>query len=158
MAVEIPKEYGFVVLVFVFYVFFNFWMAFQVGKRYKVPYPTLYAIESENKDAKLFNCIQRGHQNSIEVMPIFFALLLLGGVRHPVAVTALGILYTVGRYFYFSGYSTGVPANRLTLGKLNLFALMGLMVCTISFGVHLLADEQSESLFISYLCSSRPFL
>lgn len=26
--------------------------------RYKVPYPTLYAVESENKDAKLFNCVQ----------------------------------------------------------------------------------------------------
>ncbi|XP_031492561.1 uncharacterized protein LOC116259083 [Nymphaea colorata] len=141
MAVEIPKEYGFVVLVFVFYTFFNFWMAFQVGKarkRYKVPYPTLYAIESENKDAKLFNCIQRGHQNSLEVMPVFFALLLLGGVRYPVAATALGILYTVGRYFYFSGYSTGVPDNRLTLGRLSFFALLGLMVCTVSFGVHLL--------------------
>lgn len=26
--------------------------------RYKVAYPTLYAVESENKDAKLFNCVQ----------------------------------------------------------------------------------------------------
>ena len=26
--------------------------------RYKVPYPTLYAVESESKDAKLFNCVQ----------------------------------------------------------------------------------------------------
>ena len=26
--------------------------------RYKVSYPTMYAIESENKDAKLFNCVQ----------------------------------------------------------------------------------------------------
>jgi hypothetical protein len=26
--------------------------------RYKVFYPTMYAIESENKDAKLFNCVQ----------------------------------------------------------------------------------------------------
>ncbi|CAN6478536.1 unnamed protein product [Victoria cruziana] len=141
MAVEMPREYGFVVLVSVFYTFFNFWMAFQVGKarkRYKVPYPTLYAIESENKDAKLFNCIQRGHQNSIEVMPIFFTLLLLGGIHHPIAATALGILYTVGRYFYFSGYATGDPANRLTLGRLNFLALLGLMVCAVSFGVNLI--------------------
>ena len=26
--------------------------------RYKVFYPNLYALESENKDAKIFNCIQ----------------------------------------------------------------------------------------------------
>ncbi|KAF9594112.1 hypothetical protein IFM89_027430, partial [Coptis chinensis] len=31
---------------------------------YKVPYPTLYASERDNKDVKLFNCIQKGHQNS----------------------------------------------------------------------------------------------
>lgn len=56
-----PKEYGYVALVLVAYCFLNFWMGAQVGKarkKYKVPYPTLYAIESENKDAKLFNCVQ----------------------------------------------------------------------------------------------------
>ena len=56
-----PARYGNVVFVLVAYCFLNFWMAFMVGKarkKYKVPYPTLYAIESENKDAKLFNCVQ----------------------------------------------------------------------------------------------------
>ncbi|CAN6465966.1 unnamed protein product [Victoria cruziana] len=141
MAVEIPKEYGYVVLVLAIYSLFNFWMAFQVGmarKRYKVPYPTLYAIESENKDAKLFNCVQRGHQNSLEVMPIFFVLLLLGGARHPLVASGLGIVYIVARYFYFTGYSTGDPAKRLTLGKYNMFALLGLLGCTISFAVSLI--------------------
>ncbi|KAI8540980.1 hypothetical protein RHMOL_Rhmol08G0027400 [Rhododendron molle] len=55
------EGYGYVVLTLVFYCFFNFWMAFQVGKarkKYNVSYPTLYASESENKDAKLFNCVQ----------------------------------------------------------------------------------------------------
>ncbi|KAJ6752697.1 MICROSOMAL GLUTATHIONE S-TRANSFERASE [Salix koriyanagi] len=50
-------------------------MGFQVGKarkKYNVPYPTLSAIESENKDAKPFNCVQRGHQNSLELMPVFY--------------------------------------------------------------------------------------
>ncbi|KAF3517107.1 hypothetical protein DY000_02058568 [Brassica cretica] len=57
----LPKEYRYVVIVVVFYCVLNFWMAFQVGgarKRYKVAYPTLYATESENKDAKLFNCVR----------------------------------------------------------------------------------------------------
>ena len=55
------KEYGYVVIVVVVYCILNVWMGVQVGKarkRYKVYYPTLYAIESENKDAKLFNCVQ----------------------------------------------------------------------------------------------------
>ncbi|CAN6465967.1 unnamed protein product [Victoria cruziana] len=82
--------------------------------------------------------MQRGHQNSLEVMPIFFVLLLLGGARHPLVASGLGIVYIVARYFYFTGYSTGDPAKRLTLGKYNMFALLGLLGCTISFAVSLI--------------------
>lgn len=73
----------------------------------------MYAVESENKDAKLFNCVQRGHQNCLETMPVFFALLLVGGFQHPLVATVLGLIYTVGRFIYFKGYSTGVPEKRL---------------------------------------------
>ena len=41
-------------------------MAIQVGKahkKYKVPYPTLYASESENKDAKPFNYVAQSPAN-----------------------------------------------------------------------------------------------
>ncbi|KAA8547641.1 hypothetical protein F0562_004070 [Nyssa sinensis] len=137
----LPKEYGYVALVLVFYCFLNFWMAGQVGKarkKYKVSYPTLYASESENKDAKLFNCVQRGHQNSLEMMPMFFILMVLGGIGHPLICASLGVLYVVTRYFYFTGYATGDPQNRLSIGKYGFLALLGLMICTISFGVNLL--------------------
>jgi glutathione S-transferase len=148
-SIELTREYGYVVLVLVAYSFLNLWMGLQVGKarrKYKVSYPTMYAVESENKDAKLFNCVQvrapahpkilpppppltlgsislwrrwreqRGHQNSLEVMPLFFAMLLLGGLRHPAAAAGLGALYTVARLFYFTGYATGVPRNRMRIG------------------------------------------
>uniref|UniRef100_A0A1D1XL86 Glutathione S-transferase 3, mitochondrial n=1 Tax=Anthurium amnicola TaxID=1678845 RepID=A0A1D1XL86_9ARAE len=143
-AAVLPREYGYVVLVIVLYAFLNFWMAAQVGrarKKYKVFYPTLYATESENKDAKLFNCIQRGHQNSLEVMPLFFVTMVLGGLQHPMLAASLGAVYTVARYFYFKGYSTGVPENRLKLGGFNLLALMGLILCTASLGIHLLIRQ-----------------
>ncbi|XP_021742021.1 microsomal glutathione S-transferase 3-like [Chenopodium quinoa] len=137
----LAKEYGYVVLVLVFYCFFNFWMAFQVGKarkKYKVYYPTLYALESENKEAKLFNCVQRGHQNSLEMMPMFFILMILGGMGHPCICAGLGVAYIISRYFYFTGYSSGDPEKRLTVGKYGFFAMLGLMICSISFGVKLL--------------------
>eukprot|EP01018_Ginkgo_biloba_P013625 Gb_08386 [translate_table: standard] len=141
MAVDLPPAFGWVVLVAVGYCMLNFWMAMQVGKarrRYNVPYPALYAIESENKDAVVFNCVQRGHQNSLEAMPVFFLSIILGGLQHPKAAAILGVIYSVARYFYFIGYSTGVPQRRLTYGKYNFLALMGLMVCSLSFGLHLL--------------------
>ncbi|WZY88639.1 hypothetical protein YC2023_045374 [Brassica napus] len=108
------------------------------GGWYKVAYPTLYATESENKDAKLFNCVQRGHQNSLEMMPMYFLLMILGGMKHPCICTALGLLYNVSRFFYFKGYSTGDPMKRLTIGKYGFLAMLGLAVCTISFAITLL--------------------
>lgn len=144
VSIELTKEYGYVVLVLVAYVFLNLWMGFQVGKarrNYKVFYPTMYAIESENKDAKLFNCVQRGHQNSLEWMPVFFVILLLGGLQHPTIAAGLGGIYIVARFFYFKGYATGVPDNRLKIGGLNYLALLGLIICTASFGINLLIRE-----------------
>jgi len=32
VTIEVPKEYGYVVLVLVLYFFLNLWMSFQVGK------------------------------------------------------------------------------------------------------------------------------
>jgi glutathione S-transferase len=137
----LPKEYGYVVIVLVLYCFLNIWMSSQVGrarKKYNVLYPTMYANEAENKDAKIFNCIQRGHQNSLEMMPMFFMLMILGGIRHPLISASLGVVYTVSRFFYFKGYSTGDPRNRLSLGKYGFLAAFGLMICTVSCGVHML--------------------
>ncbi|KAH7850140.1 hypothetical protein Vadar_028447 [Vaccinium darrowii] len=137
----LPKEYGYVVLTLILYCFLNFWMGFQVGKarkKYEVFYPVMYAIESENKNAKLFNCVQRGHQNSLELMPVFFVLMILGGIRHPLICASLGLLFTIARYSYFTGYSTGNPENRLNIGKYGFLGLLGLIICTISFGINLL--------------------
>ncbi|XP_004503076.1 uncharacterized protein [Cicer arietinum] len=143
----LPKEYGFVVIILVLYCFLNFYITFHVGKarkKYNVFYPTLYASESENKDAKLFNCVQRGHQNSLETMPIFFMLMILGGFKHPSICAVLGIVYTVARYFYFTGYATGEPKNRIKLGGFFMPALLGLMLCTLSCGWSLLNQPASH--------------
>lgn len=50
------------------------------------------------------------------MMPAFVVTLLLSGLYCPVGAAALGVVYTVGRYYYFKGYATGVPDNRLTVG------------------------------------------
>ncbi|KAK8606658.1 hypothetical protein V6N13_052425 [Hibiscus sabdariffa] len=139
--VILGKELGYVVMVVVLYCFLVMRMASRVGKarmRYKVFYPTLYALESENKDAKLFNCIQRAHQHSLEVMPMFLVLLILGGMAHPRASSALGLVYVISRYFFFTGYATGDPDNRLRFGRFGVWAMTGLFICTISFGIDLL--------------------
>ena len=40
----------------------------------------MYA-DASNKNANAFNCIQRGHQNSLEGFPLFLGCLLVAGVK-----------------------------------------------------------------------------
>ena len=140
MAVEMVAGYGWVILALVANVLLNLYMAIQVGsarRKYNVPYPTMYALDSENKQAKLFNCVQRGHQNSLEFMPTFFGLLLIGGLQFPIAAAILGAIYNVARLLYFRGYATGSVEARLTQGGgVHFLALSGLLVCSISCALH----------------------
>lgn len=112
----------------------------QVGNartKYKVYYPAMYANEVDNKDAKVFNCIQRGHQNTLEFLPTFISLLLVGGLQYPRIAGALGFLYSVTRYLYFTGYSTGHAKGRFSYGGGFYFlALGGLFVCSFAFTLH----------------------
>lgn len=82
--------------------------------------------------------LQRGHQNSLEMMPMFFMLMIVGGIKHPLLCSALGLLYIVSRYFYFTGYASGDPQKRLTIGKYGFLAMFGLQICAISMALHLL--------------------
>ncbi|XP_076946464.1 uncharacterized protein LOC143617975 [Bidens hawaiensis] len=136
----LPKEYGYIILTLVAYYFVNLYMQIQVGKarkKYNVLYPKLYATEQDTKDYNIFNCIQRGHQNSLESLPIFFVLTVVGGLKHPLICTGLGLAYAVARFFYFTGYSSGDPKGRLPIGGFNGIALLGLVIVNISFGVSL---------------------
>jgi glutathione S-transferase len=52
--------------------------------RYGVKYPALYAAKGDcakEEHVKAFNCVQRGHQNSLELQPAFLSLLTLAGLR-----------------------------------------------------------------------------
>lgn len=140
MAVELVEGYGWVLISLFVNIILTQWMGFKVGaarKQFKVFYPTMYAVESENKDAKQFNCVQRGHQNTLEFMSTFVALLLLSGLQYPIIAALLGALYSVGRFQYFRGYSTGKAASRYQGGGGSFWlALMGLQVCTIALILH----------------------
>lgn len=64
------------------------------------------------EDRHAFNCIQRGHQQSFETLPMFLALLLIVGLRFPVTAAVAGMAYAFGRLCYFHLYSTGDPNMR----------------------------------------------
>lgn len=77
-------------------------------KAAKVPYPAAYAPSSRtDAAAHKFNCAQRSHANFSENQPTALASLLLAGLRFPLAAAALGLGWSVSRYFYMTGYSRG---------------------------------------------------
>lgn len=121
----------------------NGWMSFRVGKarkQYKVPYPTMYADPKTITDADAFNCVQRGHQNTLENLPAFLTLLLTSGVEYPEAASVAGLVWIVGRIAYFQGYSSGDPKARYR-GGFNHIGMLALLGMSGAFAVQLMLGK-----------------
>jgi len=130
LQVFVPSEYGYVILVGVASAFMCTWKSLQVGKarkKYKVNYPTMYSPDND-----MFNCVQRAHQNTLEVLPQFLMVLLIGGARYPIISSLAGLIWIAGRIAYAKGYYTGDPKKRMkgSFGYIGLFTLLGTTVAT----------------------------
>ncbi|EME29607.1 glutathione S-transferase [Galdieria sulphuraria] len=132
----VPREYGYVILVVVFFIFILVWKEIKVGqarKRFNVKYPTMY----ENKEDSHFNCYQRAHQNTLEKTPTFLVLMLLGGLYAPIFSSISGLIWCFGRIQYALGYYSGDPKKRMR-GTFGYFGLLGLLGATIALALSLL--------------------
>ncbi|CEF99934.1 Membrane-associated, eicosanoid/glutathione metabolism (MAPEG) protein [Ostreococcus tauri] len=118
MAIEIPSEYGYVIAAIGACFVPLSYGAYRVvvaRKTFGVKYPDLYAPHGHEKK-KEFDCVQRGHQNTLEQFPTVFPTVattaMCAGLAFPrAAATCLGF-WIVGRVLYIRGYATGVPGKR----------------------------------------------
>merc|ERR1712107_843318 len=89
VAMSLPADYGYVIMTGVGAIFMVMWKGIRVGKARKehgVQYPDMYS-----PDNKVFNCIQRAHQNTLENLPQFMFLLTMGGLSSPLCCCRLGL-------------------------------------------------------------------
>jgi glutathione S-transferase len=130
---ELSSDYGFVILVGFATFLLDVWLSWNVGKGrqiFNVPYPKMYS----DKDDK-FNCYQRAHQNTLELLPFFLMALFIGGLFHPIASSVLGGLWIVGRVLFAEGYYSGDPKNR-TLGfRISFLTLAIMMLIALKGGI-----------------------
>jgi glutathione S-transferase len=104
-----------------------------------VPYPHMYASREEcAKDPKkhLFNCVQRGHQNTLENYPGFLVLLASSSLFAARWAAVCGAIWMAGRYMYAAGYSTGKPESRMW-GSIAYIGILGMLgICSVGiFGL-----------------------
>lgn len=133
----VPKPYGLVLLVnLVGSSFVLVMLAMKVTvarKKYKVHYPAMYAT-GEDDGARMFNCVQRGHQQALETYPGFLVASLVAGLKFPLVVSLTGILWGYARLKWAEGYRTGVPDKRYQ-NKISFFIWFGYFIPLMLCGV-----------------------
>eukprot|EP01026_Neomeris_dumetosa_P042288 TRINITY_DN351_c1_g1_i3.p6 TRINITY_DN351_c1_g1~~TRINITY_DN351_c1_g1_i3.p6 ORF type:complete len:107 (-),score=7.79 TRINITY_DN351_c1_g1_i3:1393-1713(-) len=102
-------------------------------------YASKETCKGTEEDIKVFNCVQRGHQNALEALPTFYTMLILSGVKYPIFSAICGAVYVVGRILYFQGYSSRGPQGRFR-GRMSAFGLLGLLGGVIIFAFDLLLN------------------
>lgn len=97
----------------------------------------MYA-EGDSEDAVGFNCVQRGHQNSLELAPQAFVLQILMGLKFPITASILGVAWALGRILYFTGYASGDPRGRVKGAAVAGLVWLALVFGTMYTGVTML--------------------
>ena len=131
----IPSEYGWAIAAVGAAAFTTLYGGFKVGmarKKYGVKCPKMY-LEGDSKEAKAFNCVQRGHQNALEWLAPVQVMTLANAAAYPIASSALCGVWTIGKLLYIRGYASGDPdRRRLGAGIAHLGDLPLIVMCFFS--------------------------
>ncbi|GBF92519.1 microsomal glutathione S-transferase [Raphidocelis subcapitata] len=133
----LPATYGYVIASTAFTAAVLQWQAIRVAvarKKFGIEYPQMYA-EGNGEEARIFNCTQRSHQNTLETAPAMCIMVAMLGLVHPVTAAVLNLVWAVGRIFYATGYSTGDPKKRLPGAAASGLAYLASIIITLVTGL-----------------------
>ncbi|KAK1791200.1 hypothetical protein P4O66_013216 [Electrophorus voltai] len=131
----LPANFGYAILTYLYSFIMLFYLAMKVGagrKKYGVKYPTMYS----DKEV-VFNCIQRAHQNTLEVYPQWLVFQTIAALVYPTVASVLGVIWVTSRFSYAWGYYTGDPAKRMN-GVYGYIGLFGVIILSIYIALQLL--------------------
>ncbi|KAJ9069861.1 hypothetical protein DSO57_1014344 [Entomophthora muscae] len=107
-----------------------------------VPYPDSgdgrYAAKLTDLQWEQFHNAQRAHRNYTEQIGITQSLLITGGLIAPRSSAVAGLLYMIGRQFYYHGYVNHGPSGRFKGAILLDIGLLGLLGVALYSGFILL--------------------
>lgn len=146
---DVPAEYGFVLLSVVSTFVTGTYLGIRVGsfrREAKVPFPFEYAsweqVQSAapEQKAKLlaFNAAQRGHQNFNEWHVSTVVSMLICGLSQPKVTAILGGVWSVNRILYSIGYTNRNQNGKgRYLGGLCIPIQMGMQIWAgvVAFGI-----------------------
>uniref|UniRef100_G3NWK3 Glutathione S-transferase 3, mitochondrial n=1 Tax=Gasterosteus aculeatus TaxID=69293 RepID=G3NWK3_GASAC len=131
----LPANFGFAIFTYLYSWIMLGYLAVKVGaarKNYNVKYPTMYS----DKD-QVFNCIQRAHQNTLEVYSQWLVFQTIAALVYPLSASVLGAIWVTSRFSYAWGYYTGDPAMRMN-GAYGYIGYFGVIFLSISVALQLL--------------------
>ena len=126
-------------------------MVTQARRAAGVPYPNAYAskeqvdaADSDDLRNRLlrFNSAQRAHSNFLENHTNNLMLILVAGLRYPVAAAALGTFWSLNRILFARGYMdvTKKEGSGRYRGIGHFFCWMGLVGLSVKTAVDLLTS------------------
>ncbi|KAM8833088.1 microsomal glutathione S-transferase 3b isoform 2-T2 [Synchiropus picturatus] len=95
-------------------------------------YPAMYSDKEQ-----VFNCIQRAHQNTLEVYPQWLVFQTIAALVYPLSASVLGAIWVTSRFSYAWGYYTGDPAKRMN-GVYGYIGYLGVILLSICVALQLL--------------------
>ncbi|GJE87311.1 membrane-associated proteins in eicosanoid and glutathione metabolism [Phanerochaete sordida] len=122
MSIVLPEGFQYTTAAVVSTFWLTFYQTIRVSrarKAAKIDYPQAYAEKAEaaaSKEAQIFNCAQRAHQNTLEWLPQIIGSTFIVGLKYPYLAAAVCGTWTAARFLYTIGYASGDPKKRNLFG------------------------------------------